>query len=115
MRRLEAGGGWISAAFRLLTGWPRGNGRGARGSGAVFVQLVEPDQHLARLGAVGGAEDAGDLQLVDDARRPAIPDTEPPLQEGGRAVLVLDARLGRFPEEAVALAAVAAVRTLAPT
>src|SRR6188472_2244746 len=70
---------------------------------AVLVELVEPDQHLARLRPVRRPEDAGVVQLVDDARGTAIADAEPALQQRGRAALVLDADLRRLAEQRVAL------------
>src|SRR5690606_14621602 len=67
------------------------------------VDRVEPDQHFPRLRPVRRTQDPGGVQLVDDTRCPAVPDPEPSLQERGRALLVLDADLGRLSEERVAL------------
>ena len=47
----------------------------------VLVELVEADQDLSWFAAVGGAQDPGEVELVDDAGGPAIPDPQPALQE----------------------------------
>src|SRR2546422_11469359 len=66
-----------------------------------LIQLLEPHQHVSRLAAVRGAEDPDLLQLVDDARCPAVADAHAPLQQRGRADLVLDADLGGLPEQGI--------------
>src|SRR6185503_5377288 len=70
---------------------------------AVLVQLVQPNENLAGLGTVRRTENAGLVQLVDDAGGTTIPDPEFSLQERRRPELVLDAGLGRLAEELVAL------------
>src|SRR2546425_9867947 len=66
-----------------------------------LIQLLDPHQHVSRLAAFRGAEDPDLLQLVDNARRPAVADAHAPLQQRGRANLVLDAHLGGLPEQEI--------------
>src|SRR6185437_5588862 len=75
------------------------------------VQRVEPDQHVARLRAIGRPEHAGRVQLVDDSRRTPVPDLEPALQQRRRPLLILHHHFGGFAEQLVAIvsAAVAVV------
>src|SRR6266581_6131964 len=69
-----------------------------------LVQLLEAHQHVPRLAAIRRPEDPRQLQLVDDPRRSTVPDAHAPLQQRRRAELVLDAHLGRLPEQPVAFA-----------
>src|SRR6185436_19203710 len=62
-----------------------------------------PNEDFARLGTVRRTENAGLVQLVDDAGGTTIPDPEFSLQERRRPELVLDAGVGRLAEELVAL------------
>src|SRR5437870_1108328 len=71
---------------------------------ANLIQLLEPHQQLPGFAAVRGAEDPGLLELVDDTRRPAVADAHAPLQQRGRADLVLDADFGGLPEQGIARA-----------
>src|SRR5690242_4302706 len=66
-------------------------------------EILESDQHIARLGAVGWAEDARVVQLVDDARGASVADLEAALQERRRPQLVLDDHLRGLAEQLVAL------------
>src|SRR5207245_2461066 len=38
-----------------------------------LIQLVQADQHVPRLGPVGGAENAGELELIDDTGGAPLP------------------------------------------
>src|SRR5574342_1428216 len=75
-------------------------------SATNLIELLEPYQHVARLAAVLGSEDSGQLELIDDPRRAAVADAHATLQQGGGAELVLDAHLRRLPEQRVALAGI---------
>src|SRR6267378_3556905 len=79
-----------------------------------FVEFFQSYQDISRLRSIGGSEDSGELQLIDDSRRPAVSDTHPALQEGCRSKLVLDAYLGRLPEQRIALARLPVSRPAAP-
>src|SRR2546426_4849344 len=69
-----------------------------------LIQLFQSHQHVPRLGPVGGPEDAGQLQLIDDPGGATVPDAHAPLQQRGRAELVLDAHFRGLPEQRIALA-----------
>src|SRR5690606_14310354 len=68
-----------------------------------MLERLQPHQHLARLRPVGRPQDADVVQLVDDARRAPVADTQPALEQRRRALVVLDADLGGLAEERVAL------------
>src|SRR5205823_810899 len=80
---------------------------GAASLAAQCVQIFQTDQHVARLGPVRRAENPRLLQLIDDARRASVADAHAPLQQRGRAELVLDAHLRGLAEERVPLARLA--------
>src|SRR5207237_5113222 len=84
--------------------WRKVGGSTGTSRRADFVEVVEADEHVARLGAVGGPENAGQLELIDDARGAPVADAHAPLQQRRRAELVLDAHFRRLPEEGVPLA-----------
>src|SRR5882762_320938 len=71
---------------------------------ADLIQLVQSHQHIPRLRSVRWSQDPCQLQLVDDPRRPAVPDAHAPLEQRRRAELVLDADLGGLAEQGIALA-----------
>src|SRR4051794_40717532 len=73
-----------------------------------LVEADDVDQHVAGLGAVGGAQHAGGVQLVDHPRRAPVADAQPPLQQRGAPALVLDAEHRRLAEELVAVGRVVA-------
>ena len=50
-------------------------------SPAILLQLIKPHQHLPRLAPIRRPQNPRRVQLVDDARRPPIPDPQLPLQE----------------------------------
>src|SRR5215218_231559 len=81
---------------------------------AVLLDLVDADPHVPRLAAVGRTEDAGLLELIHDPRRPAIADAELPLQQRGRAALVLDAGNRGFLELRIPLARLGCPLTALP-
>src|ERR1700680_247652 len=66
----------------------RGNVLGCEGLLHRLVELPHPVfllQHFARLGAIGGTDDAVFLHDVDQPCRPAITDAQPPLQSRSRS------------------------------
>src|SRR5687768_3801602 len=67
------------------------------------VEIREPSENVARLGAIGWPEDPRQMQLVDDPRGAPITDLEAALQQRRRAMLVLDHDLRRFAEQLVAI------------
>src|SRR5512146_1969886 len=78
------------------------------------IEFVEADQHVARLGSVRRSKHAGGVQLVDDSRRAAVADLEPPLEQRGRAALVLDHDLRRLAEQLVPVADVSSLPVALP-
>ena len=58
---------------------------------------VDIDEDIARLRSVRRAQHAGEVQLVNDARRAAVADLEPALQQGDGALLVRDELLRARP------------------
>jgi hypothetical protein len=48
---------------------------------AVFIQLIESNQNVARLTAIRRTKYAGIMQLIDDTSGAAVPDAEPPLKQ----------------------------------
>lgn len=50
------------------------------GGGGDVIQLLQPDQNVPGFGAVRRAQDAGELELVDDPRRPPVANAHPTLQ-----------------------------------
>src|SRR2546428_11571081 len=64
-----------------------------------LIQLLDPHQPAPRLAPVRGPEAPVLPQLANDARCPAVADAQAPLQQRGRADLVLDADLGGLPEQ----------------
>src|SRR5437016_4732716 len=75
----------------------------ALGAPTNLIRLLQSHQHVARLRSVGGSQDPCHLQLVDYPRRSPVPDTHTPLQQRGRAELVLDADFRGLPEQRIAL------------
>src|SRR5213079_1409759 len=71
---------------------------------ADLIQLFQSHQHIPRLGPIRGSEDPCQLQLIDYPRRSPVADAHAPLQQRGRAELVLDAHLRGLPEQHIALA-----------
>src|SRR5574341_435766 len=67
-----------------------------------IVQLLETDQHIARFGAVRRPKDARELELIDDTGGPTVANAHAPLQQRRRSELILDADLGRLPEQGIA-------------
>src|SRR5689334_11330894 len=76
--------------------------RGALSGDAI--EVFQSDQHVAGLGAIRRSEYAGEVELIDDARRSAVADLEPALQQRGRSALVLHAHLCGLAEQLVAVA-----------
>jgi len=56
-------------------------GRGESNLSAILVELVEPDEHIPRLAAIGRAQDPSVVQLVDDSGGPAVADAQAPLKQ----------------------------------
>lgn len=63
-----------------------------------FVEFFQSYQHIPRLRAIRRTEDAGQLELVDDARGTPVPDTHPSLQQRCRSELILNAYLSGLTE-----------------
>src|SRR2546422_1373919 len=85
-------------------GMRRCNERSALGTTANLVEIVQSDQDIPWFRTVGRTQDSHQLQLVDDPRRPPVPDAHPPLQQRRRAELVLDADFRGLAEQRIALA-----------
>src|SRR5262245_37662592 len=81
----KAGEGERGVALTPTLSRKAGEGEGSRAGGQVFAG---GGQHLARLGAVGRADDAVALHLLDHARSAVVADLQPPLD-------VRDRRLAR--------------------
>src|SRR5439155_21347355 len=69
-----------------------------------LIQLFQSHQHIPWFRTVGRTQDPRQLQLVDDPRRPTVPDAHASLQQRGRAELILDAHFRGLPEQGVTLA-----------
>src|SRR5882724_346576 len=69
-----------------------------------LIQIFQSHQHIPRLRPVCGTEDPRQFQLVDNSRRSSVPDAHAPLQQRGRAELILDADFRGLPEQRIALA-----------
>src|SRR6185437_1447839 len=74
------------------------------------VQILEPGEHVARLGSIGWTEDSRVVQLINDTRCASVSNLQPALQQRGRAQLMLNDHLGRLTKEFVALTGLVAVR-----
>src|SRR5713101_2031740 len=81
--------------------------------GAVLLDLLDPDPHVAGPAAVLRTENAGFLELVHQTSRATVTDAELPLEQRGGATLVLDAGHCGLLEERVALRGVHALLTAA--
>src|SRR5262249_20254853 len=68
------------------------------------IELIEADEHVARLRAIRRTENARRMKLIDDTRRATITDLEASLQERRRSLLVLHHDLGGLAEQLVAIA-----------
>src|SRR5690606_8408212 len=71
-------------AAERFTSWATTRGRAAPSLAQQRIQRVEPDEHLAWLRAVRWAEHARVVELVDDPRRTAVADAQPPLEQRRR-------------------------------
>src|SRR6266496_5540727 len=73
VRATPEGSAEVSRSLRLKgsTGWSR----------ADLVQILEADEHVPRLASVGGTQNPGQLELIDDPRRSAVADAHPSLQQ----------------------------------
>src|SRR5207302_3937362 len=80
------------------------NERSALGTTANLVEIVQSDQHVPWFRTVRRTQNSRQLQLVDDPRRPTVPDAHASLQQRGRAELILDAHFRGLPEQGVTLA-----------
>src|SRR4051812_17281751 len=68
-----------------------------------MIELIEPHEHVPRLGAVRRAKDARRMQLIDDACGPPVADFEPPLQQRRRPLLILHDDFCRIAKELVTI------------
>lgn len=68
-----------------------------------LIEVGDVDQHIAGLGAVWGAKDPGEVELIDDARGTAVADAQPPMQKRRAPALVEDADQRGLAEEPVAI------------
>src|SRR6266513_4478136 len=76
----------------------------ALGTTANLVEIIQPDQNIPRLGPIRGSQDPGQFKLIDDAGGATVPDAHAPLQQRGRAELVLNADFRGLAEQGIAFA-----------
>src|SRR5687767_9944355 len=76
---------------------------------ADAIDVLQADEHVARLRPVGRPKYAGGVQLVDDPRGSSITHLETPLQQRRGTLAMLDDHFRGFPKQLVAIGAVAAV------
>src|SRR5712691_1770894 len=84
------------SAFRVPTS--------ALGTPTNLIELLESHQDIPWFRTVRRTQDSRQLQLVDDPRRPTVPDAHASLQQRGRAELILDAHFRGLPEQGVTVA-----------
>ena len=65
------------------------------------VQLIGPHQDLSSLGAFRGPQDAVVVKLVHDAGGSSVTDLQPALEQGRRALILVNADFPRSPKQFV--------------
>ncbi len=81
-------------------------GRSSGGDGSLPrnpIQILQPAQHVARLGSIRRPEYSRQVQLVDYSRRSPISNLETPLQQRRAPSLILYAALRCLAEQLVAI------------